>query len=813
MKYKPVSLILAMVVCISACTRPAPVEPHQTETPVVVETIPYDPMPEQSQEQPTPEPAPIQLATASAALLDQGKAALFAGDFDLAIEKYSSAMQNASQSGEAPAALLGLARTKIRMGDCPAALQNINTIINEFSDSYERANAQYFLGECLASDGKFVEAASAYTRYLDFRPGLVDTLINEKSGDAWFSAGEYNQAIESFTAAITAAGPSAATRNKIKVAKSLKARGAYSEATTLLLELYESPASNDYDKAAVNLLLGQMYLAIQEPDQAYTRFKDSVEKFPMAYDSFTSLTVLMNEGVEVNPYHRGLVNYYAGQYGLAIDAFKREIDENPGHSAAPHHYMALSLRIIDQPEDAVSQWEAVIADHSGDELWVNAWGEKAYTQWAFLNQFSPAAETLLSFVRLYPGDNLAPEFLFRAGRIYERNNDLSNAAATWERVLSDYPSASIGYRSLFLAGISYFRMGSYAPALTTFQRAQVLSTTPEDSAASAFWVGKTYQAQDNLEGAVNYWRQAAAMDATGYYSERAIDLINGRSQFYTPDFYDLAVDLAAERSQAEKWMRNTFSLGPEISLTGLGTFSGDSRFLKANAYWELGLYELASSEMESLRVDLQADPVETFLLIDQCLQLGLNRSAIFASRQVLNLAGLDDAKTLTDAPKYFNHIRFGLYFREYILEAARAENLHPLFLASVIRQESMFEGFVQSSAGARGIMQIMPATGKETAAMMAWPVNFITDDLYRPAVSIRLGSYYLRRQIDLFDGSITAGLTAYNGGPGNTVIWQSLAGDDPDLLLEIIRFDETRNYIMQISDFLYIYNRIYERKP
>lgn len=809
MKYKPVSLILAMVLAMSACTRPAPVEPRQPEVPVGVETIPYDPTPEQ----PTPEPAPIQPATTSAVLLDQGKNALFSGDFDLAIEKYSSALQNASQPGEAPAALLGLARVKIRMADCSAALQNINTIINEYSDSYERANAQYFLGECLSEDGNFAEAARAYARYLDFRPGLVDTLINEKSGDAWFSAGEYNQAIDAYSAAIPAAGTSAATRNKLKIAKSLKALGSYNEAATLLLELYESPASNDYDKAAANLLLGQMYLAIQEPDQAYARFKDSVEKFPMAYDAYTGLVILINDGVDVNSYHRGLVNYHAGQYGLAIDAFKREIDENPGHSAAPHHYMALSLRIIDQPEEAISQWEAVIADHNGDELWVNAWGEKAYTQWAFLNQFTPAAETLLSFVRLYPGDNLAPEFLFRVGRIYERNNDLSNAAAAWERVLSDYPSAGIGYRSLFLAGISYFRMGSYTPALTTFQRAQVLSTTPQDSAASAFWVGKTYQAQNNLETAANYWRQAAAMDATGYYSERAIDLINGRSQFYTPEFYDLAVDLSAERLQAEKWMRDTFSLGPEISLTGLGNFSADPRFLKANAYWELGLYDLASSEMESLRADLQEDPVETFLLIDQCLQLGLNRSAIFASRQVLNLAGLDDAKTLTDAPNYFNHIRFGLYFREYILEAARSENLHPLFLASVIRQESMFEGFVQSSAGARGIMQIMPATGEETAAMMAWPVNFKPDDLYRPAVSIKLGSHYLRRQIDLFDGSIAAGLTAYNGGPGNTVMWQSLAGDDPDILLEIIRFDETRSYIMQISDFLHIYNRIYERKP
>ncbi|MHC1784316.1 MAG: transglycosylase SLT domain-containing protein [Anaerolineaceae bacterium] len=556
-----------------------------------------------------------------------------------------------------------------------------------------------------------------------------------------------------------------------------------------------------------------MYISIQEPDQAYARFTDSVEKFPMAYDTYSGLVALVDAGVEVNDYQRGLVNYYAGQFGLAIDAFKREIDNNPDHSAAAHHYFALSLRILEQPEDAIAQWEAVISDHSGDPLWVSAWDEKAYTQWGYLDRYSFAAETLLSFVRLYPGENLAPEFLFEAGRIYERNNDLASAAATWERVMADYPSAAIGYRSLFLAGISYFRMGDFAAAQTTFQRAQVLATTTEDSAASAFWVGKTLMVQNRPDEALNSWRQAAAQDDTGYYSERADDLLNDRPQFSSPETYDLAFDLAAERQEAERWMRQTFSIAPDISLVGLGNFSGDPRFFKANAYWELDLYELASSEMESLRADLENDPVETFLLIDQLLDLGLYRSAIFASRQVLNLANLDDAQTLTDAPIYFNHIRFGIYFRDYLLEASQAENLHPLLLSSVIRQESMFEGFVESSAGARGIMQIMPATGEETAAMMAWPVNFTEDDLSRPSISLKLGAHYLRRQIDLFDGDIAAGLAAYNGGAGNSSIWQNFANNDPDLFLEIIRFDETRQYIMQISDFLHIYSTIYERNP
>ncbi len=178
----------------------------------------------------------------------------------------------------------------------------------------------------------------------------------------------------------------------------------------------------------------------------------------------------------------------------------------------------------------------------------------------------------------------------------------------------------------------------------------------------------------------------------------------------------------------------------------------------------------------------------------------------------MDLAKLDDSATLK-APAYFNHIRFGAYFRAEVLQAAQNENIHPFVLFSVLRQESMFEGFVESSAGARGIMQIMPATGQEISGGMGWPPDYKEDDLYRPMVSIRLGARYLARQRDYFGGNLVAALAAYNAGPGNSEIWFSLANQDSDLFLEIIRYEETRRYLTQISEFTGIYSRLYERMP
>ncbi|MCB0119401.1 MAG: hypothetical protein KDD72_10255, partial [Anaerolineales bacterium] len=61
----------------------------------------------------------------------------------------------------------------------------------------------------------------------------------------------------------------------------------------------------------------------------------------------------------------------------------------------------------------------------------------------------------------------------------------------------------------------------------------------------------------------------------------------------------------------------------------------------------------------------------------------------------------------------------------------------------------------------------------------------------------------------LLQGDLYATLAAYNGGPGNAIEWKSLAGDDPDLFLESVRFEETRNYIRNIYEIYLVYRRLY----
>ena len=83
------------------------------------------------------------------------------------------------------------------------------------------------------------------------------------------------------------------------------------------------------------------------------------------------------------------------------------------------------------------------------------------------------------------------------------------------------------------------------------------------------------------------------------------------------------------------------------------------------------MYELAREEFESLRADIRLSAMDNYRLANYLVELGLYRTAVFAIRQALNLNDMTDAETLS-APMYFNHLRFGSYYKDLIIPAAEA---------------------------------------------------------------------------------------------------------------------------------------------
>jgi soluble lytic murein transglycosylase len=757
---------------------------------------------------PTPTPTTTSLPTVR---VYQGDWALFLGDFDQAKAEFQMAYQAGADPELQAAALVGMARADLYSGNYDAAVTILNSVIEQYPETTQLANAYFHLGEGKSMLQDPGQAVIAYQAFTILRPGILDSIVEERRGDLLMESGDPAGAILAYQAAIQADQLAAPDNVAVKIGRAYAALEDHASAVRQFLEIYDS-TTNDYIKAQVNYLAGQSYVTMGVPDQAHARYQDSIQNYPLSYDAYLGLVELIEAGIPVSDLDRGIVDYYARQYGVALDALSRYINNNPGLDGTALHFKALSLRAMDRSDEAITVWEELIRNYAGDDYWISAWEQIAVTQWSYVGDYEKAAGTYLSFVNLYPAAPQSPGFLFSAARIQEMDNQLEDAAHNWERLINEYPTAEESSRGLFLAGITYFRLSNYVRAQTTFQRILVLATSSNEQAAAYFWIGKALRAQGDEEDANASWELAALADPTGYYSERAKEILDGYSPLSSVSTYDLGFDLENERTDAEIWVRSTFAIPLEIDLSGLGSMAEDPRVRRGDAMWELGLYSEALMEYEDLREGLNQDSINNFRLMDHLLHLGFYRPAIFTSRNILDMANLDDAATL-GAPIYFNHIRFGPYYQELVLPLAQEYDLHPMLLFSVMRQESLFEGFVQSSAGARGVMQIMPATAQEVVSIAGWPPGYQEKDLYRPVINIPLGVRYLARQRDYFDGNLYNSLAAYNAGPGNAMHWKSISPDDPDLFLEVIRFDETRHYIMNIADFFHIYQKIYERIP
>lgn len=741
-----------------------------------------------------------------------GDRALFNGDYDTALLHYSVALQDSPDPSIRASAKWGQARIYYEQERYTETLRELQTLSAEYPQSPQAAQAYFLQGFIYYRLENYSAAADAWQMYLTLRPGHLDAYVNELRGDALFGAKRFAEALDAYTAAIQAPALGDDIHLDLKAASCYTQLGQYNDA----LALYDgiiARASSDFIKAQATYEAGRVHQNMGQTEAALEKFIFAVENYPLSYYSYLSLVALLDAGGTVSELDRGLVDYFAGQYVVAIAAFDRYLASNPAdNDGTAYYYRALSRRNLSFYDEALADYTTFIEGYPNHPRWGDAWGERAFIEWAQKGEYSKAAETLLGFVQAAPNTNLASDYLMSAARIYERDGQNDKATETWARVANEYPGTLNAANAVFLMGVIYYRDGNYASALESFNRSLVLSeSSAREQSRALLWLGKSQEKLGNTEAALNAWRDGQNRNSGGYYSERARDLLLERAPFAPPASANYTPDLEAEREDADRWMRLTFNLGDDVDFDTLGPLAADARVIRGREYWDLGLYEKAKLEFEDLRSQLETtqDAVGSYRLTNYLLDIGMYRSAIFAARQTLTIAGLNDHAASMMAPMYFSRIRYGFYFSDLVIPEAQKNGLDPLLVFSVIRQESFFEGFVSSIANARGLMQVIPSTGAQIAGELGKPLNYTEKDLYRPQVSVMFGTYYLQKNRSLFESDSYAMLAAYNGGAGNTLQWKALAGDDPDLLLESVRFEETRNYIRNIYEIYAVYKRLY----
>ncbi|MCR9254592.1 MAG: lytic transglycosylase domain-containing protein [Alphaproteobacteria bacterium] len=145
-------------------------------------------------------------------------------------------------------------------------------------------------------------------------------------------------------------------------------------------------------------------------------------------------------------------------------------------------------------------------------------------------------------------------------------------------------------------------------------------------------------------------------------------------------------------------------------------------------------------------------------------------------------------------------------------------NPEPALVHAIIRQESLFDPRAVSGAGARGLMQILPATARQEAKRQGLGFSR-TRLLADPEYNIRLGRGYLQGLLERYDGHYAMAIAAYNAGPGRVEQWIQEFGDprrpDVDVIdwIELIPFSETRNYVQRVLEGLTVYRMTLDDPP
>lgn len=150
-------------------------------------------------------------------------------------------------------------------------------------------------------------------------------------------------------------------------------------------------------------------------------------------------------------------------------------------------------------------------------------------------------------------------------------------------------------------------------------------------------------------------------------------------------------------------------------------------------------------------------------------------------------------------------IRFPMAHRNNLVKAAKTREIHPSWVFAITRQESAFMADARSHVGASGLMQLMPATAKETAKRYGIPLSS-PQQVLNPSVNIELGAAYLSQIYGQFKGNRVLASAAYNAGPGRVRQWLKNAEHLPfDVWVENIPFDETRQYVQNVLTYSVIY--------
>ncbi|MBV8799031.1 MAG: transglycosylase SLT domain-containing protein [Alphaproteobacteria bacterium] len=307
------------------------------------------------------------------------------------------------------------------------------------------------------------------------------------------------------------------------------------------------------------------------------------------------------------------------------------------------------------------------------------------------------------------------------------------------------------------AGLAAYRMGRFDVAASRFETVLQNGAIPSwIRGGAAFWAARAYMQSGNPVRVVTLLNYASAQQ---------------------PTFYGLL----AEKLLGEE-NRSVFR-DPVADAASTAALMQDPAAHRAVALWQVGEGEYVHDEMTRALANLALSNGQTYAAVARQMSfadLELRASEMLAARGTY-LTGLFPVPSYKPADGY---------------------RLDQSLLLAFTRTESKFQPAAVSPMGARGLMQLMPATAAQLAH--GQPSQ---SQLCDPSFNMNLGQKYLEQLLAMAGGGVLQLAAAYNAGPGNVMRWMN-GKDDPLMFIETMPAQETRAYVKRVITYYWMYNRI-----
>lgn len=369
---------------------------------------------------------------------------------------------------------------------------------------------------------------------------------------------------------------------------------------------------------------------------------------------------------------------------------------------------------------------------------------------------------------------------YLSGKCYERMGKLERAAESYHQASNRHPSSPYADDGLFRSGWCLYKKNDIGGSLAAWDTLEL-----------------SYP-QSGLIPAAIFWRYRIAIEQgdTAKAAE-ARDRILTEQQF-SYYWWRLLQEYASGDSMANP---NGAFPQTEGTYADFGWWlAGRRQYRQAFRLLELGMLEDVRGLAERLK---EASPNDVLALFHLALiyhRLGNDPLAIHLAKRAHSM-------WLGPRPRELYAIMYPKRYLPSIQREAGDHGLEPALVLAVIRQESRFVANAKSRAGARGLMQIMPKTGRRLMGTK----RFKADTLYHPGTSIHFGTKFLARLVAQYNGSLVRALGAYNAGPQRMNSWLKSPRclSDDDFLVEDINIAETRDYIKKVLEGYYIYSWLF----